>query len=243
MDGTLLALRAEEGRARPYELGELRLVLREVLSAKALEAWEWILAAERGFGGHNGGLRVRHADMARMLGCCQRAAGDAVRELVELGLVEQRPWFRTLSDTERGAGGVLEGKLRHRELRPRYVTAKKGHAVIAFVRSKQVGNKCQPGGIQRTLRVHEKGKPGRGRPARSFVQDVKRALAPSREPLSVARLIERLPDGRVLLGSALSADAVAQKLRTGRLDGDTREKVDDDPIARAWRAFEARGRA
>lgn len=240
-DGRLLAARAQGGRARPFDLGELGVILREIMSQKALAVWQWILAAEKGFGGHTGGLRVCHRDMATLLGCGQRSTGDAVRELVALGLVEQRPWFRLLTDAEHAQRGPLDGARKHQELTPRYVTSKKGHELIArtreFTRRNQVGNKCQPGGSQRFLRKHVKGVQGRGRPARRFVEDVKRAMAPNREPLPVATVIERRLDGRVALGSELNAAAVAKRLRT---EGGRPRRADtlDDAITGAWRSFE-----
>jgi hypothetical protein len=242
-EAALLADRAEAAWARPYDLGEYTVILGEALSPKALLAWQWVLAAERGFGGHEGGLRIRHADWARLLSCSQRAAADAVRELVAFGLVEVRHRFRSLTDAERTPRtreDVLGGVRKHQELRPTYVTTARGQEVIAGCRMNQVGRKRQPGGAKRTLRVLRKcGAPGRGRPARRFAQAVRTKLYGDRTPRETARVIERHPDGRVSLGSPLTAAAVAQRLGRERPD-EPRARVDDDPIARAWRSFEER---
>lgn len=91
--GRVVAARASEGRARPYELGDVAYALRQVLSRRAVDALAWVLACERGFSGKQG-VVIAHAQLASLLGCCAKSAGDAMRELVELGLVDQRPHFK-----------------------------------------------------------------------------------------------------------------------------------------------------
>lgn len=238
-DGDLFAERLACGRARPFELGAVYFALREVLSARALAFWAVVVACERGFGGHSGGVRISHRTTARILRCSERAAGDAVRELVALGLVEQRPWFRLRAAEERTAAAMQK----HNEVRARYVTTARGTQVLAMARGNLVGKNRQPGRIQRSLREHSKGVRGRGRPEQRFVSEVLAAarLRPT-SSTEVATVIERRPDGSVALGSPLTADAVEQRqqqrLRTE--GGGAKQRDDfDDVLARAWRAFEA----
>jgi hypothetical protein len=129
--GRVLAARSTEGRARPYELGDVAYALRAVLSRRAIDALAWVLAAERGFAGRRG-VVVQHSDLATMLGCCPKSAGDAMRELVAIGLVEQRPHFVP------GGGGVPKArdgrsplKARWHERTPAYATTPRCRDVVA----------------------------------------------------------------------------------------------------------------
>lgn len=230
------------GRARPYELGDLRFALLEVLSRDAVAMLEHVLACERGFGKHTGGVELAHATTAKILRCSARHAGDVMRELCGLGLLEQRPRFRLLTVDERTPRtqlDVLRGSPKHYECASTYVTTARAQELVTYSRRNQVGTNCQPGGSQRPLRGHRKGVPARGRAAQSFVAAVLESRRRSTARPEVARVIERLPDGRVALGSPLNADAVAKRLRT---DGVARGRpaTVEDAISAAWRAFEER---
>lgn len=241
----------EGGQARPYELGVVRHVLLDVLTPRAVSALEHVLACERGFG--RGGVVTTHAQTARWLRCSERAAGDAMRELVEVGLVEQRAHFRRRTVAESvpvTREDVLNGVRKHQELAPAYRTTPRCRAAIDRElqrRLRQGGRKCQPSETQSTLRVDLKGVRGRGRPERAFVAEVRaarRTRPPARE---VATVIERLANGGVALGSPLTAERFAQRLRreggadvgaqrAPRRSEPTLEEVQRD----AWEAFEAR---
>lgn len=228
-----------DGRARPYDLSAIRHELREALSSRAIELLEHVIACERGFGKHAGGVQLEHATTAQILGCSPRTAQDVVHELVAVGLLQQRPRFRLLSHDERVASRhpFLAGVCRkHQELAPRYVTTSVASTLVDWARRNQASKNRQPGGSQRLLRRHSKGVRCRGR---AFVASLLEPTIITRQRPEVARVIERLPDGRIALGSPLTAAAVAERLRREGA-ADRRGSVDDDPLARCWATFEAR---
>jgi hypothetical protein len=252
----------EAGRAHPYELtGGDRHELEAVVSPRAVQLLQHVRACELGFGGHKGGARMKHAHAARILRCSERAAGAAMRELQALGLVEAR-WHFVMLSTDQGiidaarAGHAHAHK--HREREACYVTTARARELwcrrdARIARKNQVGKKFQPGRAHRTLRVRVKGEPGRGRPVRSFVADVKRARQAATAPPPVATVIERLSDGRVALGSPMRFGV--GRLANARDLGPTpraREQAFDalaarDPVAAyaslapdLWASFDAR---
>jgi hypothetical protein len=227
MSGSLLADLAETGRARPFDLGEVKLALRVVLSRNAVALLEWLYAAQRGFGGNGGGVVLPHAAAARLLACSERTAGDAMRELVACRLVEQRPHFRKLSDSERGAELAAKAAggraCKHRELVPAYRTTPRCDAAVArrFDRAeraalvKQVGKKFQPPGKPPASPSPEK-KGARARwPEQVFVAEMLAHLRPRHRP-EAAVVWERLPDGRKAFCNGVTAATVGQRLRTGQ---------------------------
>lgn len=250
----------EQGRARPYELGVVRYVLLDVLSADAVALLEHLLACERGFGGKHG-VVASHAHTARWLRCCERTAGDAMRELVALGLVEQRPEYLVRSLAARSRTHAIElvqGKTagKHQEIEPAYETTTRCHAVIAREaerrgRRSQGGKICLPS-IRRTSTPSgsTKGVRGRGRPERQFAESVRAGRRPKLTAAGKAVVIERLAGGGVAIASLLSADVVAERLR--RAGGTTTPQTRDERRAAdtwehanalAWAAFEAAQRS
>lgn len=214
--GSLLADLAEAGRARPYELGDVRRVLLDVLSRPALDLLEWLLAAELGFRGKRG-IVLRHDDARRLLRVSRRRAGDAMRELVRVGLVQQRPHFRQLSDTERlpqSRQDVLKGPRKLNELTPAYQTTKRCRQVVLRRAGSLVGRKSQPAETHLSLRDRRKVRPGRG-PALAFRAELGRTESPwkLRDTTLRATVLERRPDGTIALGSLLTADTFSLKLR------------------------------
>lgn len=256
--GRVVADRAEEGRARPYELGDVAYALRQAMSRRALDALSWLLACERGFGGKRG-VVVRHADMARMLACCAKSAGDAMRELVALGLVEQRPHFvpRELHDGERPHAAHDTGSRTRRwnEHTPAYQTTTLCKDVVARreVRiagrksrgSSLVGKKYQPA-ESAAPNGATSGVRGRGRPELSFAESV---LAPQKAQTAQLTV---LVAGRKR--SVADYNTVRQAQRTG-------QRLQEEPVAAkrrhpssclcdeclhatyadAWSAFERKG--
>jgi len=198
--GRVVALRATEGRARPYELGDVAYALRQVCSRRAVDALAWVLACERGFAGKRGVI-VQHPDLAVMLGCCPKSAGDAMRELVELGLVEQRPHFIPAEGTKaRDDRSPL--KVRWYERTPAYQTTAKCRDVVAKrdVRiarrrgSLLVGKNYQPSeSAANPPGSQKKGVPGRGRPEQAFVEAVLTQRRADAKP--VAQLVARFRGG------------------------------------------------
>lgn len=255
-----------DGRARPFQLHATLVRDLHVLagvSRRALDLLGHVLACERAFGGHAGGVILGHATSAELLQCSERSAGTAMRELVELGLVEQRAWFVTLGIDE-GPAGTLDakelalvrmrggrGKHKHREVTPRYVTTKRCRALVGHYAAKnQAGKNCQPGRIQPPLRGDKKEPPCAGRPGELFAAELawtrQDASAKARlAPRAKARVIARLADGSVMLGSPLrgTTDPEAlQKARSAshRASPATVEFDDSPERAFAWAAFEAR---
>lgn len=240
----------EGARARPYELGDLRHALLEVMGDREILAFEYLVAVTKGFGGCPGGLHISHAQTGKLLDCAPRTAQDAMHHLVKLGLVEQRPGFRLRSVEERATVepvatvrvviGALARGPKHYELASTWAVTPRGLELASWSRrSSLVGKKNQPGRVQRTLRVHSSGVPGRGRRVRAFVASVlDNEKAPIARP-GVATVIERLPDGRVALGSELTADKVAKRLTREEPEPGTPEWA-AAATAAAWRSFEAR---
>lgn len=70
---------------RAAELGHDRL------SDRDLRALAWFAAVALGF--KKPGLAIRHADMAELLVCSPRTAGETIRRLVAMGLVHADPYF------------------------------------------------------------------------------------------------------------------------------------------------------
>lgn len=237
----------ESGRARRFEFGHhVEHELRRVLSPRAVELLGVVVACERGFGGHRGGVRLSHAISARILHCSERTAGDAMRELAKVGLVEPRWHFTTLS-VDQGAAVAREagqrGCYKHRERVPAYVSTKRARSFCArrterISRSTQVGKNYQPGRTHQTSGLSKR-RSGVERPEQAFVADVLRARQrPTTKP-PVAKVIERLPDGRIALGSPLRSGV--GRLAKARIpeSGRARAKAEDalfeqDPVA--WAA-------
>ena len=256
--GKRLAELAAAGKARPYDLAEVKYALREILSHHAVELLEWVLAAQRGFR-KRGGIILKHGDAAKLLGCSQRTAGDAMRALVALGLVEQRPHFRKLSVEERGeelaakAAGRHpttlrpgfrgpERALKHVEMTPAYRTTALCDAVVArrldrrFSGCAQVGKKYQPAPPKEfSLRENDKGVPARW-PERVFVDAVLAKRRPIDVTTTTAEVWMRGPGGKRLRAPVDSA-RLAQRLRT---KGDPLADLGDvaDAVLSALRAFE-----
>lgn len=250
----------EAGRARRYELGHhVEHELRRVLSARAVLLLGVVMACERGFGGNRGGVRLAHATAARILHCSERSAGSAMRELASVGLVEARWHFVTLT-TDEGMAAARQagqtGACKHRERTPAYVTTSRARDFCArrearFSRGNQVGKNYQPGRTHRSLRERVNGAPGRGRPEQAFVADVLRARQVETEPPRVAKVIEKLPDGREAHGSPLRF-GVGRLANASVAVGRARQAAEDklfevDPVAwaasfcgEAWKILDER---
>jgi hypothetical protein len=270
--GARLVYLFEAGRARRFELGaDVERVLRMVLSRHAVELLSWLFAAERGFSSPRGGLRIRHQDAARLLLCSDRRAADAMRELAAHGLVEARWHFRALDVDERHAIAAAERALsarKHQECTPCYVTTTKARAFCArrerrIARTHEGGSSFQPGQSQPELRSDSNGVPARGRPERAFASALlwkrQAEILRPRAKRAPARVVMRLPGGRIALGSPLTpgvgrlanARVAEQRVATpSRADRERWETLfDSDPVtalaelaSNAWEVIAERER-
>jgi hypothetical protein len=165
--GRRLVRLAAAGHARPYALGELRRDLRGVVSGPAVDLAEWFLAAQYGFKARV--LVARQAELGELVGVSVRTAAGAARQLVALGLLEQRPHFRRLS-----GGG-------HAELEHSYRATRRLRDLVAAGRRRH-GSGSSPSGAKRpvaratpSVRVEDPASPSVGRNCRPRVRASDRA--------------------------------------------------------------------
>lgn len=91
-----LVARAERGTARPLALPHCAtLELLPQVGRTALALLGWLAAAQAGW--RAPAVVGRHVDWARLLACCERTAGTAMRRLVRAGVVERRPGFQRVA--------------------------------------------------------------------------------------------------------------------------------------------------
>ncbi len=230
--GETYARLVAKGSARPYNFADVEHTLRSVLSRNALALLGHVMAVERGFGAAKGGVVLSHATTAVLLHVSVRLAGDVARQLVEDGLLEQRPHFRVFdTQTTTLRSGDVVRRVQHQELVPCYRTTALARSLVArrdarLSRKREVGKKCHPTGNEVSPPGKRKGTPARGpgmgvtleppklrtprgyRPEQAFVSAVLRARQDATTRRRHATVIERLPDGSVALGSLLrSGDA------------------------------------
>ena len=113
MSGAQLATRAATGSLWAYALGPVRFALEAAIGGpharRIVELCAWLIALERGQDGRV--LVSPHRDTARLLRTSPRTTGDAVREAVRLGLIEQRGHFALVQ---------LDGRAVWREMEASY---------------------------------------------------------------------------------------------------------------------------
>jgi hypothetical protein len=232
----------------------VRYALRQAATPRAIDALAWLLAAERGFGGKRGCV-VKHPDMARMLGCSARSAGTAMRELVDLGLVDQRPHFVPADDPKDDTDETIDDKSRHKrwhERTPAYQTTALCREVVSR-RETRIGRRKSRGSVlvgkdfqppesaANPSGSHTKCVQGRGRPEQAFADAVLESRkAPTASP-PVAVLRGPVGPGT---GALLRHEVAGQKLLAQRSRGTvpTREEREhaqslDGILAGAWAAF------
>lgn len=247
--GRIVADRAEAGRARPYELGDVVYALRQVASRRAVDALAWLLACERGFGGKRGAV-VQHPDMARMLGCCARTAGAAMRELVELGLVEQRPHFVPRDNPADHAAPEDASRTRGwYERTPAYETTSLCKDVVArrdvrLARRKKrgsflVGKNCQPPESAANPPGSQKSGVRARRPEQAFAESVLETRKPKKASAltAVFRVSGEQPTGLVDRREAAARRLLAEGLARPRYSG--KSSLDDD-ITSLWASWTER---
>lgn len=147
--GAVLAVRSEQLALRPYDLGKLGPALRRASGPRVAELLGWLVAAEKCF--KRPGVRLRHRDLARLLNCSERTAGDAMRAAVEAGHVTRVPWFRSRSSSPKPVRGK---KLDQMEclylLSDEFNALRKLSQSRGFTASLLAGKNCQATRIQNT---------------------------------------------------------------------------------------------
>lgn len=149
--GFVLARRASQGAARPWDLGAGGQYLCRMRGQRVAAVMGWAVAAEKAFGRR--GLRITHRQFAEVLAatqgkCSERSAAAAVRSAVEAGWLERLPWF---SPSDGKTGGP-----KHTQRECCYVLTTQFRDFLnslkkrGFARSLLASKKCQPAEIQKT---------------------------------------------------------------------------------------------
>ncbi len=127
--GSTFRALVEAGHIHPYPLSRPAIVgARYAMRDRHFAALALVVAAELGC--KVGGLVVRHADMAALLGCCERTAGSVMRQLVGWGLLSSTPFYERC-----GAG--------HARLASLYRVTAGAAEIFALRRIKRPGKNCQ----------------------------------------------------------------------------------------------------